>query len=76
MIYHWVITKIVTGIQYSKSMFLFRAQQAMLASDLAKNSESFSPGGDLQNQVTDSEIIAAIDDVQPESHGSTEVCCG
>ena len=48
----------------------------MLASDLAKNSESFSPGGDLQNQVTDSELIVAIDEEQPESHCSTEVGCG
>ena len=53
-------------------VLLRRAQQAILASDLAKNSESFSPGADIQNHSADNELTTA-DRIQAESHFSNEV---
>jgi len=44
----------------------------MLASDLAKNSESFSPGGDFQHYSADNELTMA-DKIQAENHFSNEV---
>ena len=40
----------------------------MLASDLAKNSESFSPGADIQHNE-----LTMADRIQAESHFSNEV---
>ena len=53
-------------------VLLRRAQQAMLASDLAKNSESFSPGGDFQHYSADNELTMA-NKIQAENHFSNEV---
>lgn len=45
----------------------------MLASDLAKNSESFSPGGDVQQNHLDDNESTAANVAQAESHVSNEV---